>query len=241
MTEEITKTKPTNYDELYKAVESKEIVAAIRKDGKKDRLFVATNGNLCKFIPKSSRRGVKIYSQDFDNYVKFIEAPAPKTGAEQEAAMEKRIYNDIAKYRRMAMTASFTNEFIESCKKLPASFDEWKKDIVTEEYGKVCLPRVKNLFDYSITTGNKIDGVVISLKRIEKQYKHIVERIREAIKNQTKGNICSRYQFAGYEMSIEAYGDTEWQMSLSLEYKGCGNGYYYLLINDENFIGYDVD
>ena len=28
---------------------------------------------------------------------------------------------------------------------------------------------------------------------------------------------------------------------LSLEYKGCGNGYYYLLINDDNFIGYDVD
>jgi len=27
----------------------------------------------------------------------------------------------------------------------------------------------------------------------------------------------------------------------SEEFRGCGNGYYYLLINDENFIGYDID
>ena len=27
----------------------------------------------------------------------------------------------------------------------------------------------------------------------------------------------------------------------SKEYRNCGNGYYYLLINDEFMIGYDID
>ena len=27
----------------------------------------------------------------------------------------------------------------------------------------------------------------------------------------------------------------------SKEYRNCGNGYYYLLINDEWMIGYDID
>lgn len=242
MTETATKTKPTNYNELYKAVEKKEIIGAIRKDGTKDRLFVATNGNLCKFERKSHRRGFKIYNEDFIDYIKFIEAPLLKTAEEKQSAYEKKTYNRIAKYRKMAMKATFSNDWIESCKKLPASFEEYKKDVVTEEYGKPCEPHLKSLYDYSITTGNKIDGDVISIDRIDKQYKRVAEKIREVIKNQTKESICSRYQFAGYEMSISSYGDEgRWQMSLSLEYKGCGNGYYYLLINDDNFIGYDVD
>ena len=27
----------------------------------------------------------------------------------------------------------------------------------------------------------------------------------------------------------------------SKEYRGCGNGYYYLLINEQTFIGCDID
>jgi hypothetical protein len=69
------------------------------------------------------------------------------------------------------------------------------------------------------------------------------KKLREAIADKKDAKtICSRYNFAGYEMSIEIHNDNGvFRGFLSLEYKNCGNGYYYLLINDDNFIGYDVD
>ena len=36
-------------------------------------------------------------------------------------------------------------------------------------------------------------------------------------------------------------GDIERRAGFSKEYRGCLNGYYYLMINDEFMIGYDVD
>ncbi|MGE3468427.1 MAG: hypothetical protein AB7J13_16015, partial [Pyrinomonadaceae bacterium] len=96
------------------------------------------------------------------------------------------------------------------------------------------------------TTGTTIDGKVISLNRIAKKYPREIERLREAIRTRTAGAyITGRWaKFTGYDISIEADLNTEtgdFRAFLSLEYAGCGNGYYYLLINDENFIGYDVD
>jgi len=230
--------QPKTFDELYKAVENKEIVSAIDKEGNKHRLFVATNGNLCRFIPKSSRRGYRISPNDFDNYASFQSAPAPRS----EGDKLKKEYLTIAKYKKLASEATFSNSFIEDCKKIP-SFDEWVNDRVKPTYPENAEPRPKGLYELGITTGNKIDGKVISLERIGKQYRHYVERLREAIKNNIAGSICHAVPFAGYDMSIsyEKKEDGTFVGYLSLEYKGCGNGYYYLLINDNNFIGYDVD
>lgn len=230
--------QPTTYNELYKAVDQKEITAGIRIDGKKDRFFIATNGRLCYFIPRSSRRGYFVHESDFSNYTKFIGKKEPKTEADQL----KKQYNVIGKYKKMAEQASFTNSFIENCKAIP-DFETWKKDLKTEQYGTPCEPRPKDLYDLGITTGNKIDGRVVSLDRIAKEYPRAIDRLREAIKNQQAvGNIISNVRFAGYDMSISVEQRNDGIVGyLSLEFKGCGNGYYYLLINDENFIGCDVD
>jgi len=230
--------QPKTFEELYKAVENKEIVSAIDKEGNKHRLFVATNGNLCRFIPRSSRRGYRISTSDFENFASFQYAPTPRT-EEQKLKAE---YNTIAKFKKMANEATFTNSFIEDCKKLP-DFETWKKDVITEQYGSPCTPRPKGLYELGITTGNKIEGKVISISRIAKQYPHYAKKLREAIKNNISGSICHAVPFAGYDMSLsyENKADGTFMGYLSLEYKGCGNGYYYLLINDENFIGYDVD
>jgi hypothetical protein len=143
----------------------------------------------------------------------------------------------------MAEQSSFSNNFIDTCKSLP-SFEEWKLDVVFEQFGVPCEPKQKSLYELGVTTGNKIDGKVISLSRIAKDYPRQIQQLREAIASKTAvGNILSRGRFAGYDISIsvEAGDDGSIHGFLSLEYKGCGNGYYYLLINDENFIGYDVD
>lgn len=224
--------QPRTFEELYQAVEKKEVVSAIDKEGKKHRLFVATNGSLCKFSPRSGRRGYRFYESDFGSLVTFQYAPAPKTEDEKL----KRRYAKIAKYKKMANEATFSNSFIEDCKKLP-TFDEWLKDKVDGSDTN------KGLYELHITTGNKIDGKVISIGRIAKQYPHYATMLREAIKNQSEGSICHSVPFAGYEMSLSTAKREvgEFMGYLSLEFKGCGNGYYYLLINDDNFIGYDVD
>ena len=228
--------KPTTFEELYKAVDKKEIISAIDKEGKVHRLFVATNGYLCKFKPRSGRHGYRVYESEFDNFATFKSAPEPKTDNEKL----KRKYNTIAKYKKLASEATFSNSFIEECKKLP-SFDKWINDKVKSSYNDVITN--KGLYELHITTGNKIDGKVISISRIAKQYPHYAQMLRDAIKNQSEGHICSSTPFAGYEMTLSTAKNEVGQFFgyCSLEYKGCGNGYYYLLINDENFIGYDVD
>ena len=52
-----------------------------------------------------------------------------------------------------------------------------------------------------------------------------------------------RFDFCGYGGSlwVNRKGDGKVTAGFSKEYRGYGNGYYYLLINDETFIGYDVD
>lgn len=228
---------PKTYKELYEAVKNTEIVSAIGKDGRTYRLFIATNEHLCYFKKGSSRRGYTIHETDFSNFVSFKGKSEPKN----EVDKLKKQYNTIAKYKKLAAAATFTNSFIEDCKKLP-DFETWKNDVVIPSYGEQ-IAKPKGMYELGITTGNKIDGRVISLDRIAKQYPRVIEQLREAIKNQSEGHFCSRYKFDGYEMTISTAKREvgEFIGYLSLEYKDCGNGYYYLLINDENFIGYDVD
>ena len=164
------------------------------------------------------------------------------TGEEQL----RKEYRLIEKYKRMAKKASFTNHFIRDCLELP-DFDEWKNHLVEpSSWEKDKNPRPKTLYELHVTTGTKIDGKVISLNRIAKKYPREIEGLRQAIRNRSAGHfIAGRWaKFAGYDISIETNLDAasgDFRGFLSLEYAGCGNGYYYLLINDENFIGYDVD
>ena len=226
------------YTELHTAVENKEIVSAKTKEGKVYRLFNATNGLLCYFPPRRSRVGYKVSYELFETFVSFQGKKEPLS---EEAKLKKQ-YNEIAKYKRLASTSTISNSWIEDCKNLP-DFETWKNDKSTGRLNDA-EPRPKTLFDLHITTGNKIDGKVISLSRIAKEYPRVIEQLRQGIKEKkATGNLIFGGRFAGYDMSIslEQKENGELFGYLSLEYKGCGNGYYYMLINDENFIGYDVD
>lgn len=219
--------KPTTLDALCEAVKNKEIVSATG-NGRTYRFFVTKNNILCQYKKGSSRTGLRFTEEQFRTLEKF---QSPKVLTDEDKS--KKQFAELDKYRKMAEKASFTNNFVESCKNLPKTFQQWKDE------------GCKSLYEYHITTGNAIDGKVISIKRIGKQYPHFAERLKQAIINKTETTICSRVPFAGYEMTIEVMNKEgaagEFKAFLSLEFKGCGNGYYYLLINDENFIGYDVD
>lgn len=214
---------PKTLDELYTAVEKGEIISAFTKEGDKHRFFISTTKQLCRFKARSSRKGMLIHNHDFENYSKFI---GVVTRTKEQIL--KSNYAAIVKYKRMAEQASFTNQFIKDCKAIP-TFAEWQKE-------------AKSLYELGITTGNKIDSKVISLDRIEKQFPHGIECLRNAIRNQTVGRHIFKGKFDGYDISVSTErNDWGFYGYLSLEFAGTGNGYYYLLINDENFIGYDVD
>jgi hypothetical protein len=231
-----------NYQELHEAVVNGNIVGAVDTNGKKDRFFISDSGGLCRFKPRSSRRGYCVCESDLVRYAQYLPSKPPPTGEEKL----RKEYRIIEKYKRMAGEASFTNPFIRDCLALP-DFDSWRNDLVgPSSWEKDKNLRPKTLYEFHITTGTSLDGKVISLNRIAKKYLREIESLRESIRNRSAGKfIAGRWaKFAGYDISIETDLNTEtgdFRGFLSLEYAGCGNGYYYLLINDENFIGYDVD
>ena len=217
------------FQELHEAVEKKEIISATTKDKRKYRLFHANNGVLAYFGKGKSRSGSRVSFDIFSTFEKFQYAKV-LTDEQKDEQRDKKYFNLIAKFRRLAAKAKFTNEFIVNCLELPETIEQWVED------GK------KSLFEYHVTTGSACDGKVISIERIAKKNKYTAESLRRAIENKTSDIICSRRNFAGYEMTIEtkSYGDM-FKVWLSLEYKGQLNGHYYVLINENEFIGIDTD
>ena len=80
----------------------------------------------------------------------------------------------------------------------------------------------KSLYENRITTGT--------------------QRFRQAMKNKEKFSTL-RFDFCGYDGTLwcEPRDNGDMAAGFSKEYRNCGNGYYYLLINDEFMIGYDID
>jgi len=231
-----------NSQELHAAVKNGSIIGAMGTNGKNDRFFISDSGDLCRFKPRSRRRGYLLDVSDLSRYVEFIPFKQTPSGAEKI----RKAYRLIEKYKRLASEASFTNHFIRDCVALP-DFETWRMDLVEpSSWEKDKETRRKTLYELHITTGTNIDGKIISLNRIAKKYPREIEQLRECIRDKLARRIITgRWaKFTGYDISIETEYNTEsgdFRGFLSLEYAGCGNGYYYLLINDENFIGYDVD
>ena len=107
----------------------------------------------------------------------------------------------------------------------------------------------KDCYENRLTTGTRIDGEIISLNAIERYAPGYVRAFRKALMERREYHSC-RFDFRGYDGSLwieiaekdDSYnrkGDV--MAGFSKEYRGCGNGYYYSLIDDEHFIGTDID
>lgn len=138
-------------------------------------------------------------------------------------------YRLIRKYQREAAKAGFTNPFIRKIQNADCN---------------------KTLYENRITTGNCIDGQIITLDAVRKwcgtggvsaiprgskepypiPFIEIrFQGIRRFALGRTSHNEGDGYYLAG-----------DLNAGFSKEYRGCLNGYYYLLINERIFIGYDV-
>ena len=134
----------------------------------------------------------------------------------------------MAKFKRYAARATFPSAFIRKCLAADTS---------------------KGCYENRLTTGTRIDGEIISLNAIERFSPYSVRQFRKALKERRNYN-SGRFEFRGYDGSLwieiaeqdDGYnrkGDV--MAGFNKEYRDCGNGYYYNLIDDEHFIGADID
>ena len=130
--------------------------------------------------------------------------------------------NPTLKFIKEAEKADFTNSFIEKCLAADPELSPYKN---------------------GLTTGTSIDGKCITTEALEKDfgYTGLMERFWDAFNNAETWH-SPRYRWRGYDMSLwvnNVNGDV--CAGLNMEYLDCGNGYYYMLINREKFIGIDID
>ena len=206
--------------ELYQAIKDKKYTHAILNDGSKVRIFISTCNNLCQKLKRSSRRG---FIMSEDNIASLVAAKVDTKTPEQKQ------FAIITKYRKQALKATFTNDFITDCKALPDTFEKWVAD------------GSKSPYEYGVTTGCIVTGQLISVKTVAKALYNRGESFLEALKNKTEYKSYV-FPFQGYDGSVSfEVKDGVFRGYLNKEFKGCGNGYYFLLINDEYFMGYDKD
>jgi hypothetical protein len=191
----------------------------IQYKGRKRRIFRNEDGAIG--IVDTGKKNSGSYFSDWDNITK-IHYPL----VEDPKIKERKL---VLKYKREAAKATFSSPFIRRC----LGSDE-----------------SKSLYENRMTADSVIDGQIISLKTIEKWAgRYVMDSFRKAIKEKREYR-SSRFPFQGYEGSLEitvhAEGNDYFQAGdiqayFSKEYEDWSNGYYYQLINDDNFIGYDVD
>lgn len=130
--------------------------------------------------------------------------------------------NPTLKFINEAKKADFRNSFIEKC---------------------LAADPEKGPYQNGLTTGTSIDGKCITVEALRKDFEYmgLIERFWDAF-NKGEEWHSLRYRWRGYDMSLwvnNVNGDVS--AGLNMEYLDCGNGYYYMLINREKFIGIDID
>ena len=128
----------------------------------------------------------------------------------------------IKKYQRLANKATFENN--------------WLRRIKNADYSK-------SLYENHITTGTSIDGKCIKLSTIrtycgESIYINFIDAIKKR-----KEYHSPIFRYGNYDGSLDCYvrDNDGFVGGFSKECRFRGKGYYYLLINDDTFIGYDID
>lgn len=179
------------------------------------RLFLSAQGNICEFARRSKTKGYPID-------IEIIEGRSDLTRVVRSET------DIVAKFRRYASRATFPSQFIRKCLEADPT---------------------KSCYENRLTTGTRIDGEIISLKAIERYAPYAVQEFRKALKERHDYN-SHRFDFRGYDGSLWLkvvekdngyYKAGDIAAGFSKEYRGCGNGYYYSLIDDEHFIGTDID
>ena len=188
------------------------------KDNKSGTVFVRYRGKKRRLFFSSRdevcmvRQGHSFWGKPFSDWEGVSKVYVPETEAEKQKKL-------VRLYRREARKATFTNPFIRQCLQADTG---------------------KSLSENGITTGNWNDGGMISLASLAKVAPLAAEKFQSSFK-QCMPYISWRFPFLGYECIMEVTVNEQGEATgrLTLEFKGYF--YCYMLINDQIFIGYDLD
>ena len=186
----------------------------VRIDGKRRRLFINRGENVIGIVAQRKRKSGYLFTS-----WERIEKVYYPSEEQERTDTEKRL---VLKYQKLARRATHMND--------------WLRKIAGADLEK-------SLYENRITTGTRIDGMCIGLSTIEKYCGTTNMRLfREAM--QEKKNFSTyRFDFYGYDGTLwcEPRENGDMAAGFNKEFRNCWNGYYYLLINDEYMIGYDID
>ncbi|MCD8287778.1 MAG: hypothetical protein LUC18_02925 [Porphyromonadaceae bacterium] len=187
----------------------------VRIDGKRRRLFINRDDNAIGILaPGKRKKGYRFSRWEAIEKI-YYPAPIERTDAERNR-------RGLLKYRELARHATHTND--------------WLRRIATADPGK-------SLYENHITSGTAIDGKCIRLSTIGKYCgSTALELFRKAMIGREKFS-TGRFDFCGYDGTLwcEPGENGDMMAGFNKEYRNCVNGYYYMLINNDNVIGYDVD
>ena len=212
------------YKELYDSVKKngKSKVILTLKDGKKmiKRLFIGSTGELCVMQKRRKYYGYPIYKDYFDDAVK-VEIIKEERKSDTEWYIE-----DLLKWKRYVLKYRVDGVW-NSLKKEAESITDANLILL-----KLCTDEIHSHYDAWKRAGEiglpTIEGFkTTTLKSARCPY---LKEIKKAFEEKRSFN----YHWRGsYDYSAEGRLEDsgEFNAWFSMEYKGCGNGHYYLLLD----------
>lgn len=215
-------------EEFKKTNKNKIHAKIMTKDGVNDkvkRYGKALGGGVLEMSSKSKRRGFYLqdsYRQGWDNIlgIQFYEEPEDKTYAHElvlaqryfEKNRHPNLWDDLAK------KYSFTQQQLEDFAKAThglGHFESWQKA------GEMNMPKIEGHKTITMKSAGMPEWARNNLK-------DAIENKRPYSNRWNCGWDCS--------VSVEQGTDGIWRGWFSQEYKGTGNGHYWLLISPEHAI-----
>lgn len=212
-----------DYQEALKIIKeqphscNRNFLVTINSITQKERLFVSSDGCICRFKARSKKRGYAISSETVSSWTEL--RPCEETATEQRT---------VQKFIRYASKATFPSAFVRKCLKADITKGCYENRLTTGccVDGQVitlkCIeryaPREVAAFRKALRSRSPFHSSRFPFQGYE-------------------GTLW--LEIADHDDGYCKTGDVS--AGFSKEYKDCLNGYYYALINDEAFIGVDKD
>ena len=238
------------------------------KDGREEkmRLFVSANNEICYYGKGMRRYGYRMYLESIEDIVpKQLKANSEynmfhrNTTKAAEMLLASGLWPNMQK--QMEAMSKMTLEEYEKTRQLcdayfdysnGLSYDKKKKreDIILADFNAMFQQYGCPLGDIYHFNQLKYKGQIISVPFYDggyggaEYYKAESRRIFDEVKNSERGETTQGIRWQGrYDYSIEFKKDNDGNLFgwYSAEYKGYGNGHYYLMLNATHAIYYEDD
>lgn len=224
---------------------NKEVIA-IMKNGKKQtlRLFMSTTGSLAYFGKGKRRRGYNLW-----NIIEDIESVSVKTSKRAEQTELEKYLDNLKKFKKIYtqnLHENLWSDLRDGYNRL--DIEDFENFIINSDGEKNnSYDFYKLLLNYCginnlhLNTENKYKTTTIQSNKPRLytdngyQYKRCLENIKKHLDNKED----FRYGWeSNYDVSIEGKmcSDGIYRGWFSLEFRGCGNGHYYLLVNEKQAV-----